>query len=57
MHVNALVAQELSTGPTMLSTAPVMPKQGRFPDLERMEEHTDPARLLGIVATPLALLA
>ncbi len=56
VHVNALIAQELSTGPAVLSTAPVMPKQGLRTDLEGMQQNTDAARLLSGAATPLALL-
>src|SRR5262245_37436295 len=43
-YVNALVAQELSAGSTMLPTAPVMPEQGLRTDLEGMQEHADAAR-------------
>jgi hypothetical protein len=57
VHVNALVTQEFSTGPTMLSAAPVIPEQGQRTDLERMQENTDATRLLGVAAAPLTLLA
>lgn len=57
MYVNALVSQEVSTGSTMLPTAPVMPLQGPRTDLERMQENADPARLLGVAAMPLTLEA
>jgi hypothetical protein len=54
MHVNALVAQERSTDSAMLSTAPVMPKQGPRANLERVEQNTDPARFSSGVPAPLA---
>jgi hypothetical protein len=57
MYVNPLVAQELSTGSTMLSAAPVTPIQGSRTDLERMEQNTDPAWFSRHISTPLALLA
>jgi hypothetical protein len=56
MHVNALVTQEFFTGPTMLSSAPVIPEQGLRTNLEGMQENTDAARLLGSAAAPLTLL-
>ena len=53
----SLVAQQAYAGSAMLSAAPITPSQGSRPNLERMQQHADLARLGRSVAFPLTLLA
>src|SRR5438034_1980432 len=41
----------------MLPATPILPEQGSRPNLERMQQQADPARLRRGVAMPLTLLA
>ena len=57
LNLDALGTNEVDTGTSMLSSAPVLPEK-RFPsDSERMQEPAFLARLFGGVTIPLALLA
>ena len=51
-----LVAQELHASAAMLSAAPISPQERGRTHLERMEQHTDLARLFGGAALPLTVL-
>ncbi len=56
-HLNMLISHELYTGPPMFSAAPIAPEQRGRTHLERMQQHTDLARLCRHTAMPLTLLA
>ena len=56
-YLDALVAHELQTGASVFSATPILPKKRLLPDCERMQKETDLARLRGLAAIPLALLA
>jgi hypothetical protein len=55
--LHLLLAEQAHAGSTMLSATPILPEQGSRPHLERMEQDTDLAWLLGGTALPLTLLA
>ena len=57
LNLDALGTNEVDTGTSMLSSAPVLPEKRLPSDSERMQEHADLARLFGGVTIPLALLA
>src|SRR5207245_6192210 len=48
---------EVDTGTSMLSSAPVLPEKRLLSDSERMQEHADLARLFDGVTIPLARLS
>src|SRR6266567_995396 len=52
-----LVAQQAHAGSAMLPATPITPEQGSRPNLQRMQQQADPARLRRGVAMPLALLS
>jgi hypothetical protein len=52
-----LVAEELHACPPMNPSAPVMPEKRLTPHSERVQENAHLARLCGLAAIPLALLA
>jgi len=56
LNLDALGTNEVDTGTSMLSSAPVLPEKRLPSDSERMQKHTDLARLLGGAPIPLALL-
>ena len=55
--LHLLLAEQAHAGSTMLSATPILPEQGSRPNLERMQQQADPARLRRGVAMPLALLS
>ena len=57
MDLHLLVSEHLHASPAMGPSAPVSPEQGSGPNLERVEQQTDPAGLCRLVAVPLTLLA
>ena len=56
-YLNPLVAQQAHAGSTMLPAIPILPEQGGRPNLKRMQQQADPARLLRVPAVPLAKLS
>jgi hypothetical protein len=54
-HLDVLVTQELHTGTSMHSPAPVSPEKWRIPDGQGMQQDADLARFLGGAALPLTL--
>ncbi len=56
MHLDALRTEEVDACAPMHSATPVLPEKWLTPDAERMQEHTDLARLFGGAPIPLALL-
>src|SRR5207302_7447569 len=56
-HLDALVSQELHTGASVLSAAPIPPEQWRGANPERMQQYTDPTRLRSCFPVPLTLFA
>ncbi len=56
-HLDALVSHELHAGAPVYSPAPIAPEQRGRTHLERMQQHTDLARLCRRTAIPLTLLA
>ncbi len=57
LNLDALGTNEVDTGTSMLSSAPVLPEKRLPSDSERMQEHADLARLFGGVTIPLARLS
>ncbi len=57
LNLDALGTNEVDTGTSMLSSAPVLPEKRLLSDSERMQEHADLARLFGGVTIPLARLS
>jgi len=57
LNLDALGTNEVDTGTSMLSSAPVLPEKRLPSDSERMQEQASLARLFGGVTIPLALLA
>jgi hypothetical protein len=55
--LHSLVAQQAHTGSAMLPASPITPSQGSRPNLERMQQHADLARLYRGFALPLTLFA
>jgi hypothetical protein len=55
--LHPLVAQQGHAGATIKPSTPILPEQGSRSNPERMQQHTDLARLRGRAAIPLALLA
>lgn len=56
LYRHPLVTQELDTGVSMKSAAPISPEERLIANHKRMQEHTDLARLFGGAALPLTLL-
>ncbi len=57
VYLDTLVSQELHAGAPVNSSTPVLPEDRPLSDHERMQQHTDLARLRGSIALPLTLLA
>ncbi|WP_220202030.1 hypothetical protein [Reticulibacter mediterranei] len=56
-HLDTLMLKQLYARAPMHATAPVLPEERFTPDAERMQEHTHLARLRGLGAIPLTLVA
>ena len=57
LDFHPLAVQELYTGASMLSAAPITPEEGRARNFERVKQHTHLARFGSGLAIPLTLLA
>lgn len=56
-YLNPLVAQQAHASSAMLPATPILPEQRSRPNLERMQQQADPARLRRGSAMPLTLLS
>ncbi len=55
-HISPLMAQELDAGASIPSATPIVPEERGRADHERVEQHTDLARLFGGTTLPLTWL-
>jgi hypothetical protein len=57
LDLNELGTKERDACPSMNPSTPVLPKEWRIPDGERMQKDAHPARLLRVIALPLTRLS